>query len=54
MITSVGIGITTGVFGEVIQGGAPPPPLGNFIALESGLSDIMALESGLTDKVELE
>ena len=54
MITSVGIGITTGVYGQVIQGGSPPPPPGDFIALESGLSDIMALESGLTDKVELE
>ena len=36
------------------QSGPPAPPLGDFIALESGLSDIMALESGLTDKAELE
>ena len=32
----------------------PPPPSGDFIALESGLTDIVALESGLTDKAELE
>jgi hypothetical protein len=30
----------------------PPTPLGDFIALESGLSDIMLLEDG--GKVELE
>ena len=29
-------------------------PVGDFIALESGLTNIMALESGLTDLVELE
>ena len=33
MITSIGIGISTGVFGAVIQGGAPPPPT-NFIITE--------------------
>ena len=35
----------------------PPPPVGDFIALEintPGLPDVMALESALTDKVELE
>jgi len=35
-------------------GGAAPPPTGNFIALETALTDIMALETGLTDKAELE
>ena len=35
-------------------GGGPIPPVGNFIALESALTDIMALETALTDKVELE
>jgi hypothetical protein len=35
-------------------GGGVVPPIGDFIALESGLTNIMALESGLTDLVELE
>tara|TARA_R100000231_G_C5270530_1_gene148508 strand:- start:445 stop:615 length:171 start_codon:yes stop_codon:yes gene_type:complete len=35
-------------------GGGPTPPPGNFIALETALTDIMALETGLTDKAELE
>ena len=35
-------------------GGGGPPPTGNFIALETALTDIMALETGLTDKAELE
>ena len=34
-------------------GGAPPPPVGDFVELEPNLF-LMALESGLTDKVELE
>ena len=36
------------------QGGGTPPTPGNFIALETALTDIMALETGLTDKAELE
>tara|TARA_R100000734_G_C3295851_1_gene87049 strand:- start:317 stop:487 length:171 start_codon:yes stop_codon:yes gene_type:complete len=39
--------------GQKSVGPAPPPP-GNFIALETALTDIMALETGLTDKAELE
>lgn len=38
-------------------GGVPPPPSGDFIALEinvPSLLDVVALESGLSDKVELE
>lgn len=34
------------------QGGGPTPPTGDFIALESALTDIMLLEDG--NKVELE
>jgi hypothetical protein len=34
-------------------GGAAPPPTGDFIALESGLTDIVELEAS-TDLVELE
>lgn len=34
--------------------GSAPPPTGDFIALESGLTDIVALESALTDLAELE
>jgi hypothetical protein len=38
-------------------GSIPPPPSGDFIALEinvPSLLDVVALESGLSDKVELE
>ncbi len=35
-------------------GGGPTPPAGDFIALESALTDIMALETALTDKAALE
>ena len=38
-------------------GRVPPPPSGDFIALEinvPSLLDVVALESGLSDKVELE
>ena len=33
-------------------GGGPTPPTGDFIALESGLTDIVLLEDG--SKIELE
>ena len=33
-------------------GGGPTPPTGDFIALESGLTDVMLLEDG--SKIELE
>ncbi len=34
------------------KGGGPTPPTGDFIALESGLTDVMLLEDG--SKIELE
>ena len=54
MITSVGIGITTGVYGQVIQGGAPPPP-GNFIITELAFTpseDTIETELGVPIEVE--
>ena len=54
MITSVGIGITTVIYGQVIQGGVPPTPslfLGTELAFTPS-EDTIVTETGTPIEVQ--